>query len=231
MRPDGSRRRRLVPGPGEVVNDNPHFSVASGAWAWSQAGGRIAFVAGSEGAERVRIVNVATGKTRSRGPGSDVAWSPDGRRLATTVDASFAIAEPACGTVWVVRRDGGGRRLLPRPPSGANEPCDLWPRWSPAGRSIVFLRSTSEGGGRGRLLSTRADGTHRQRVRALPLSRYRWPARCGGLFESGSGYGSGWIVRASARAAPRFVRFPVGGRPACNPDSEKPCAAAGDWHC
>jgi Tol biopolymer transport system component len=233
VRPDGSGRRRLVPGPGDTVNENALYSVATGAWAWSPGGGRIAFVGGSEGTERVRIVDVVTGKTRSRGPGWDVAWSPDGKRVAVTVEAVTASPEPECGTVWIVPRDRGKRRLLARPPgdpTSVSGACDLWARWAPDGRSIAFVRSASEGLRR-RLMIARPDGSHVQRVRPLPLVQYRWPATCGRLFEYASGYGSGWIVRPSARAAPRFVRFPVGGRPACDPDSEEPCASAGDWHC
>jgi Tol biopolymer transport system component len=232
VRPDGSDRRRLVRGDGDNVDDNPLYSVATGTWAWSPGGRRLAFVYGPEGAERVRIVDVATGKTRPRGHGWDVSWSPDGRRLAVTVDASHGIGEPGCGTVWIVPANGGKRRLLVRPPrrpGGPKASCDLWPRW-PTGRSVAFVRSVVEPTRPGRLFTARADGTQLQRVRPLGLARYRWAARCSGIFEYASGYGSGWIVHPRG-AAPRFVRFPRGGRGTrCNPDSGA-CESGGDWHC
>jgi hypothetical protein len=40
-----------------------------------------------------------------------------------------------------------------------------------------------------------ADGTHSGRIVPLDLTRYRWPAKCGKLFEYASGEESGWIVR------------------------------------
>jgi WD40-like Beta Propeller Repeat len=181
----------------------------------------------------VRVVDVATGKTRFRGPGWEVDWSPDGRRLAVTVDARFEIGAPACGTVWVVPRYQGKRRPLARPPRSpgdVNAPCYLWPRWSRDGRSIAFARSGLETHSRGRLLIARADGARVRRVPALASARYHWPARCRPLFEYASGYGSGWIVRLPGHGA-RFVQFRIAGRATCNPEADVPCKSAGDWHC
>jgi Tol biopolymer transport system component len=187
VRPDGSERHRLKRGAGEIVDDNPLYSVAGGAWAWSPDGRRIAAIAGGE----------------------------------------------ACGSIWTVPRERGKRHRVTRPskdPTGANSACDLWPRWTAGGRSIVIVRSAGEGGSR-RLFRVRTDGTHLQRIRPLALARYHWPTRCPRLFEYASDYGRGWIVRASARSAPRFVRFPAGGRTICDPDSADPCEQGGDWHC
>jgi Tol biopolymer transport system component len=231
VRPDGSERHRLVQGDPTAGGGNPLYSVAAGTWAWSPDGTRIAFVSGQEGQERVRVVDVATGKVRFRGPGWDVDWSPDGRRLAVTVDARFEIGAPACGTLWLVPPDRGKRRVLARPPRsmGVNAPCNLWPRWSLDARSIAFVRSGLETHRRGRLLIARADG--RRVVRAIPvaMNRYRWPARCKPLFEYASGYGSGWIVRLHETR--RFVPFPVATRATCSPETGEPCKSAGDWHC
>jgi Tol biopolymer transport system component len=234
VRPDGSKRHRLMRGDGGVTNDNPLYSVASGAWAWSPDGRRIAAITGGEGSERVQVIDVTTGRVHGRGRAADVSWSPDGRRLAVAVDTSFEIAAPGCGPILIVPRDRGKRRRVTRPrnddPAGVNNACDMWPRWSTDGRSLVVVRSVSEGGPR-RLLAVGTDGAHLQRVRSLALARYHWPARCGKLLEYASGYGSGWIVRSSATSAPRFVQFPVGGRTVCDPDSADPCEAAGDWRC
>ena len=229
VRPDGSHRRRILRGPGGIsVKDNPVYSVAAGAWAWSPDGRRLAVVAGGEGSERAQIIDVRTGRMHGRGRASDVAWSPDGRRLAVVVDTNFEIGGPGCGPVWIVQRDRGKRRQLTHPAKGA---CDLWPRWSPDGRSIVFARSSTGEGGPLRLMTARADGTRLQRVRSLALSRYRWPTRCGKLFEYAGGDESGWIVRPTARAALRFIRFPVGSRTVCDTGSDNPCELAGDWIC
>jgi TolB protein len=233
VRPEGSERHRLVQSDAAAAGGNPLYSVASGTWAWSPDGRRIAFVSGKEGQERVRVVEVATGKVRARGRGWDVDWSPDGRRLAVTVDARFEIGAPACGSLWLVPRDQGKRRLLARPPSSAdvNAPCYVWPRWSPDGRSIAFARSGLETRSRGRVLIARADGTRLRRVPPIASGRYHWPARCRPLFEYASGYGSGWIVRQPGHGAWRFVQFRVSGRSICNPEADDPCESAGDWHC
>jgi Tol biopolymer transport system component len=51
----------------------------------------------------------------------DVAWTPDGRRIACVSD----------GTLWVMKADGSGQRAL-APGSG--------PAWSPDGRKIAFTQ-------------------------------------------------------------------------------------------
>ena len=227
VRPDGSGRRRLVEGDVLLENDNPQYKIASGTWSWSPDSRRIAYVRNG-----IRIVEMATGRTHYRGRGQDVAWSPDGRWLATTVSPEdFTIGQPDCGSVWIVPRTTGKRTRLTRDTLGTEvDVCDRWPRWSPTGRSIVFARSTSEGG-RGRLFAVSVDGKRLQRVLALSAGRYEWPSRCRGMFEYVSGFGSGWIVRPSPQGATRFVKFPIAGSPRCNTDRLEPCAAAGDWRC
>jgi hypothetical protein len=71
-----------------------------------------------------------------------------------------------------------------------------------------------------------ADGTQSGRIVSLSLNRYRWPTRCGKLFEYASGEESGWIVHPTPRSAPRFVRFPVGGQTRCDTYSDDPCELA-----
>jgi Tol biopolymer transport system component len=227
VRPDGSGRRRLVAGGELLENDNPQYKIASGTWSWSPDSRRIAYVRNG-----IRIVEVATRRTHYRGRGQDVAWSPDGRRLATTVSPEdFTIGQPDCGSVWIVPRTTGKRTRLTRDTLGTVvDVCDRWPRWSPSGHSVVFARSSSEGG-RGRLFAVSVDDKRLQRVPSLSAARYAWPSRCSGMFEYVSGFGSGWIVRPSPQGAPRFVRFPIAGTPRCNTDRLEPCAAAGDWRC
>ena len=228
VRPDGSHRRRLMRGPGGIsVKDNPVYSVAAGAWDWSPDNRRLAVVAGGEGSEHAQIIDVRNGRIHGRGRASDLGWSPDGRRLAVVVDTNFEIGGPGCGPVWLVPRDSGKRRQLTHPRKDA---CDLWPRWSTDGRSMIFTRSAGEGGPEMLRFAT-ANGTRTGRIVPLGLTRYRWPTKCGKLFEYASGEESGWIVHPMPGSAPRFVRFPVGGQTRCDTFSDDPCELAGDWYC
>lgn len=64
-------------------------------------------------------------------PGSDPAWSPDGRHLAYS---------RGDGGIWIVRADGTGRQWLTAP-SRRTRTIDLSPTWSPDGRRIAFSRN------------------------------------------------------------------------------------------
>jgi Tol biopolymer transport system component len=226
VRPDGSGRRRLAREDGDIVNDNPVYHVAVGAWAWSPDSRSIAYVCCGE-LGGIRIVDVATGRDRGRGRGHDVAWAPDGRRLVVTVDAAYEIAGPACGGLWIVARESGKRHRLVRRPASA---CDEWARWSPDGRSIVFIRSAPESSG-GRLLMVTPGGRELRTVKPLAPTRHAWPSRCVRQFEYERATVSGWVVRSAPHGAPRFVRLPVASNGACDPDDVAPCALAGDWRC
>jgi Tol biopolymer transport system component len=215
VRHDGSSRRRLAHEDGDTVNENPVYHVAVGAWAWSPDSRSIAYVCCGE-LGGIRIVEIETGRDRGRGPGHDVAWAPDGRRLVVTVDAVNEIAGPACGGLWVVAPDSGKRHRLVRRPAGA---CDQWARWSPDGRSIVFTRSAPESS-RGRLLMVSPTGRGLRAVKPLAATRHAWPSRCGRMFEyerpDGERVGGALFSARSAavRTPSRCVRRPLrSGRP------------------
>jgi Tol biopolymer transport system component len=121
--PDGRGLRRLT-SLGNVI-----------AATWSPDGSRIAFVVQASDADRT----VNTGEIyviRSDGSalhrvarGRDIAWSPDGRKLAFT-DPNYRVA--------VVDADGGPSRVVSRDALG--------PAWSPDGRRLAFTRDIPCGG-------------------------------------------------------------------------------------
>jgi len=81
------------------------------------------------------IMDIATGESRSLGPGSSPRWSPDGTRLL------FSGRDAEGGGLFVVRRDGTGRRLVARPVT-TNHPLPSTGEsvaWSPDGRRIAFV--------------------------------------------------------------------------------------------
>ena len=64
---------------------------------------------------------------------SDVAVSPDGRRIA------FVAHNGGSGDIMVMHRDGSGLRLVTSTPDN-----DDWPAWSADGRAIAFVRTGGE---------------------------------------------------------------------------------------
>jgi Tol biopolymer transport system component len=115
--------------------------------------GRIAYFAANE------IFTIAADGTgaRSLGPGLSPAWSPNGRELAFDVLANQNY------DVWVMRRDGTGRRRVTTNPA-----VDFFASWSPDGTSLVF---TSDRGGED-LYVIGADGSGERRLTTDPAPEW-----------------------------------------------------------
>src|SRR5919206_268875 len=67
------------------------------------------------------------------GSGTDVAWSPDGGRLAF-------VGSAVGGPIQIVNGDGSGRRRL------TSSSYDHAPSWSPDGAQLAFMRAATVGG-------------------------------------------------------------------------------------
>jgi TolB protein len=180
MRPDGSRRRVLVPA---------EFGVQSPAW--RPDGRAVAFVSSRRGNPGIFLADVDSGRVkrlvaRGRTGRGDPAFSRDGQFIAYT--RSFRGSD-----ILVARADGSSPRVLFRDgrenteptwaPDGTRmafvrntrvavvsvrtrrarllSPGDEWarsPAWAPNGRSIAFVR-TPVNSDRGRLAVMRPDGS------------------------------------------------------------------------
>lgn len=123
VRPDGTGLRKLAEAPdtGAARRD-----VQEGEHAWAPDGTRMAYVTRSrEGASRVRVADLRTGKHLDvgdgRGKDAMPAWSPDGRFLAFTSDRDGDLE------LYLARADGTGTTRLTRSPGP-----DWLPRWIPA---------------------------------------------------------------------------------------------------
>jgi TolB protein len=124
MRPDGSRRRVLV--PAEFGAQSP---------AWRPDGRAVAFVSSRRGNPGIFLAHVDNGRvgrlvargTTGRG---DPAFSRDGRFIAYT--RSYRGSD-----ILVARADGSAPRVLFRDGRENTEPT-----WSPDGTRIAFIRNT-----------------------------------------------------------------------------------------
>ena len=148
---------------------DPPECVRDGSPAWSPDGAAIAFVRVS-GAGAIIPVSVMVWPVEGTDskPGdvslegatwaSDLAWSPDGSKLAfarsTSDGASFGL--------WVMDADGSNQRSLTEVASAQS------PAWSPDGRQIAFT-GLRPGTDHDTLSVMDADGTGTRDVRGLPV--------------------------------------------------------------
>ena len=161
MNADGSEHRPLTK-PG-TVGRTPTL-------AWSPDGRKLAFLrcrlrrllllalCREQRRERTAEPDVEAGcrQVSWRGPASDPAWSPDGRKVA------FVRLNASIGTpIYVVKASGGGLRNLTPKPAGTHAA----PAWSPDGRKIAF---TSERDGNSEVYVMNANGSGQRNLTRDP---------------------------------------------------------------
>jgi TolB protein len=76
-------------------------------------------------------------------------WSADGTKLAFALFGQ--ISDPAANNIWTMNANGSGKTMIT---SGID--ADAFPRWSPTGTTVGFLRTLWAGGNR--LMTVTADG-------------------------------------------------------------------------
>jgi TolB protein len=137
---------------GRAPADDPDWSVRN----------RIAYERWRRGTSTLYAVNPdGGGKTRVaslRGSINQIAWSPDGRRLAFDVTVPAAGSDSTMTSIYVVEADGTGLKRL------TDESADSTaPAWSPDGTRIAFTRNQD-------VWVMNADGTGEQRLTRDPAS-------------------------------------------------------------
>ena len=111
------------------ASSSVHVTKATGTLAFVRGGGAV-YVVHADGSGLRTLV------TRKRSAHEalsfEPAWSPDGRRIAFSLDLQRA-GDTAYYDLYVVNADGNGLRRLTK-----NRDDDLRPVWSPDGRRIAF---------------------------------------------------------------------------------------------
>jgi hypothetical protein len=150
---------------------------------WSRDGRRLALtldeIGGTSGYVGLHVIDVVTGHDRQIpagapattaeasfaayrpkifrrlgcAPPTDLAWSPDGSRLAYRCPSNGWMPATHGDHINVIRIDGTGYRTVPTPTPA------FWPSWSPDGRLIAF--SSGLAPARSSLYTAALDGTQR----------------------------------------------------------------------
>jgi hypothetical protein len=154
---------------------------------WAPDGRRLAFSATTittrSGYNGVHVIDTVTGRDRRIGStdGFDLDWSPDGSRLAYVEFGLSSFPRPH-GSIYVMKADGSGRRLL----RTGTAYSDSSPSWSPTGTRIAY---STRRNGRSSVYVIGLDGSHRRllvtRASAPAWSpsgaRIAYRAGCGGV--------------------------------------------------
>lgn len=210
---NGTNARRLTRGAG------PEFDST-----WSPDGTRIAYRDSRRGInnnDEIYVVNVdgtqRQNLTNYNGDDWGPAWSPDGNLIAYNSD----------GQLYVMRPDGGGKRLV------TNVEGE-YPAWSPDGKRLAFMSQQPDARGSDPnydVVVVNLDGSNRRRLTNWP-GEDGWPAWSPDgrwvafttTHDHGPGTGSVghymdiWVVRPDGSSKRRVVRKIWGAFPVWSPD-------------
>ena len=143
-----SRDLRVVAEEGDEPIGDPQWCPTAPKIAMLRyGGGHVAQIASvdADGSGEARLTNRRSRETVAGESGcGDLAWSPDGRRIAFVRPADQTSAQ-----VFVINADGTGEMKLGEGLTWCDSPC-----WSPDGQQLVFATGSSK-----RLCIINADGT------------------------------------------------------------------------
>jgi TolB protein len=218
MRADGSHPVRLSTGcPGGCLGDSEP--------AWAPSGRRIVFgrafgpvvqdnasevdlvVARADGNRR-RVIRRFRLNREGVEPHS-AQWSPDGRRLAVTLQNT---TKPPAGAsaIFVLRVDGSHLHRITPPRLNAGNPD-----WSPGGKRIVF-NSSFEGQGAVEIYTVRPEGSGLRRLRREPEHEFSFDPvwspdgrRIAFVHGSARGLPHIWTMKRNGTGVRRLTRGPL----------------------
>ncbi len=152
MTAEGAERRRIVelPTTPEALYAAPR---------WSPAGSTISYHEGNPAA--IFFVNPDGTNKRKFIDGHDLAWAPDGNRVAYGTEGVNWVE---AGQVYTVNLDGSNLRRLTKNRAGAGDPA-----WSPDGAQIAYGRYRADTRADADLHVMNTDGTRDRQLSAIPF--------------------------------------------------------------